>query len=175
MTRHWVLPIALAGLGVILATNVWVARNPPSSEPIMSGEPPKAGEPEPLNESGAASSVQLTHMNERPLFLRSRRPWEPPPPVEPPLPQAEPVVTIATPPPVEAAELNVTLLGVQRGPSANRALVAISGEAEPRWLEKGELVGGWSVSAIESGSVLFSTGDLSRTITLYAKIEGAPQ
>jgi hypothetical protein len=107
----------------------------------------------------------------RPLFVPSRRAWEPPPP--PPEPEPQPVAAAPPPPPMPAPALR--LVGVSSlGDSDIRALVQLDTAAEPMWVLVGDVLMGWKVGKIEPQSITIQRGKQRMSVALYPEAGRAP-
>jgi hypothetical protein len=103
----------------------------------------------------------------RPLFMRSRAPFVPPPPAEsvpfmPALPAQPPIV-----PPQPVVDGDVRVFGVLADGRAARALLTSNSKPDGDWLRVGEAIGGWTLVEITSEGVVLSAGPQQRTLRLY--------
>lgn len=172
MTRLRFGLVAVLLLVSLALSNVWLARNPASSEPIRpSAQGSVADQSGLLDPFVAPQGVQFSEARERPIFAASRRPWSPPVMAEVVAPQAAPVAVEAPP---SAAPIELSLIGVQRFPDGAQALVRKMGETAAQWVRSGDSLDGWTVEEIASESIRISAGGSTRTFELYPAASGAP-
>ena len=102
----------------------------------------------------------------RPLFEKTRRPVEPPPPV-----MARPPPAVVTP--KRVADPNaLTLLGVltSDGPGSGAiALMRRNQTGQSVRLQEGDTVDGWTIERIESARVLLKQGDTQIALELFRR------
>lgn len=106
----------------------------------------------------------------RPLFDKSRRPWQPPAP--PPEPVAEPVPEQVAEPEVQALPAPaIRLIGVSSsGVSDMKALLQLDESPDPVWVLVGDVLQGWEVGKIDPGSVTIRRGNESMSFDLYPEV-----
>ena len=125
------------------------------------------------NQNAALSEPLFVETFSRPLFARSRRPWEPPqapPPPQRPTQTARPVARQIEPP-------DFSLIGISMAGAAAKALLRRHSEFEAVWVSEGETVGGWIVGQIDSQSITVRQDDQTVSMALYPEIpeSGADQ
>jgi hypothetical protein len=105
----------------------------------------------------------------RPLFDRSRRPWQPP--ESPELP-AEPVAAVVEQPAVEEiAAPTIRLIGVSSsGASDMKALLQFDEAPEPIWVLVGDVLQGWKVAEIDTQSITILRGKQILSFDLYPEV-----
>ena len=106
----------------------------------------------------------------RPLFDKSRRPWQPPAP--PPAPAVEPVIDQVAAPEVQALPAPaIRLIGVSSsGVSDIKALLMLDESPDPVWVLVGDVLQGWEVGKIDPGSVTIQRGSESMSFDLYPEV-----
>ncbi len=105
----------------------------------------------------------------RPLFDRSRRPWQPPAPPESP---AEPVAAVVEQPDVqELPAPSIRLIGVSSSGAADiKALLQLNETPEPVWVLVGDELQGWTVGKIDPQSITIERGGQSMSFDLYPEV-----
>nr|WP_295468928.1 hypothetical protein [Mesorhizobium sp.] len=105
----------------------------------------------------------------RPLFDRSRRPWQPPAPADLP---AEPVAVVVEQPEVQALPAPaIRLIGVSSsGASDMKALLQLDAFPEPVWVLVGDELQGWKVGNIDPQSITIERGGQSMSFDLYPEV-----
>lgn len=106
--------------------------------------------------SSPAATAVYPSIAERPLFLPSRKP------------EAVASAGDAAAPPPTAIE-QITLLGIVAGPTLRGVLLEEKGK--PRFVRTGELVGEWSLNAIDGRQVTFVRGAETKQIELRAHLQ----
>lgn len=102
----------------------------------------------------------------RPLLAEGRKPFVPalaeqPAEVEPtPAPAAPAIVETLQPP-------QIRLLGIMEREAVRRALVAEDGTGEQHWLAEGEVVQGWTLTAVDDDQIRLQVGDVEITFNLF--------
>jgi hypothetical protein len=103
----------------------------------------------------------------RPLFIRGRAPFVPPPPVTIVPPMPAPPMPPPMAPPGPAADIDVKVYGVLAEGRGARALLSSTSKPDGDWLRIGEMIGGWTLVEISSEGVVLSAGPQRRTVLLY--------
>lgn len=106
----------------------------------------------------------------RPLFDRSRRPWQPPaPPSDLP---AEPVAAVVDQPEVQALPApTIRLIGVSSSSASDmKALLRLEETPEPVWVLVGDELQGWKVGKIDAQSITIQRGAQSMSFDLYPEV-----
>ena len=170
-TASW---IALCSLALLLvAANAILYAHPPSTSPIMPDASPQLTESAILEDVGpeVRSSKRMIQSAARPLFMADRRPWQAPRPplAKPASPPKLPNEPVADAPPAQPPDIR--LLGVQATPDGVSALITSASEATPRWVSRGEEVGGWTISGIEKSGISVERGEHSEAISLYPYLQ----
>lgn len=166
MKSPFPLLLAIFVLAMLVGVNAYLVAHPVNQSPI-----PVAGRTigaSATTDPGAAASrtderdvAVFDHAITRPLFSKDRRPYEP----------REPEPTIEEPAmPIETGERIgrpiVKLLGISlTGRSASALVRGRSGGL--RWIQSGELIGGWAVSAIDAGAITLSHAGERFSVALY--------
>lgn len=101
-------------------------------------------------------SQDMQQLINRPVFAQSRRP----PPVA-----AHPVVNALAFPPAPSTD-GLVLLGVLHAGTRAVALVAVSGEGQPREIAVGAKLGDWVVKDIMTDRVVLQSGTISTALVL---------
>ncbi|MCO5159982.1 MAG: hypothetical protein M9939_02510 [Mesorhizobium sp.] len=127
-----------------------------------------AAQPE-LGEVLDFSQMSPVQAYSRPLFERSRRPWQPP---ELPELPAEPVVAVAEEPEVQALPApTIRLVGVSSSGAADiKALVQLDETPEPVWVLVGDVLQGWKVAEIGAESITILRGKQFMSFDLYPEV-----
>lgn len=100
---------------------------------------------------------------ERPIFIRTRRPYVPPPP------EAVPVEQPPVQPEIVLQEPQVTLQGIFIRGRTRQALVLTPENALPVWVNEGANITGWKLSEIKPNQLILLAGTQRRTIELYVE------
>ena len=127
-----------------------------------------AAQPE-LGEVLDFSQMSPVQAYSRPLFDRSRRPWQPPEPLDLP---AEPVAAIVEQPDVqELPAPTIRLIGVSSsGASDMKALLQLDETPEPVWVLVGDVLQGWQVAKIGAESITILRGKQFMSFDLYPEV-----
>ena len=127
-----------------------------------------AAQPE-LGEVLDFSQMSPVQAYSRPLFDRSRRPWQPPAPPESP---AEPVAAVVEQPDVqELPAPSIRLIGVSSsGASDMKALLQLDETPEPVWVLVGDVLQGWQVAKIGAESITILRGKQFMSFDLYPEV-----
>ena len=100
----------------------------------------------------------------RPVFLRSRRPFQVIVQQEvAPSPLAE--TEVLTPPPLEFADLS--LKGIVLNGYQKFALVTSSQIPDGMWLKTGDVINGWTITSLSPNAVTLQSGEQSTQLQLY--------
>ena len=171
------MALILLGLAGLNASAMYVFVNGWGETPLNAPPqgaiwaPPKFDQVARFEPKPRAAFAQITG---RPIFSKTRRPFEPPEPVSvtiagtqasaapalPSSPKSEPSVTLSA----------VTIAGTNR-----RALVVSKEQPEGEWLEVGDVIEGWSISAIAAETLLLTSGGQSLTMRLYQEAAQPPK
>jgi hypothetical protein len=108
--------------------------------------------------------ASLTTIALRPLFVRSRRPYERARPL-PPRAVAPEVASFNTPP----VPIDLLLKGVAFQPNMARAMIVSSAHPDGIWLEKNADIDGWKINRISRDSVILMRGAQAMELSLYPK------
>jgi hypothetical protein len=145
------------------------AAGPDKADALTAAGPGAEADPgsEP-QEAHALASLALNELHDtvrRPLFEKTRRPVEPPPPARPTV--AQPVI----PAPPRGADPNaLTLLGVLMSEGGGAiALLRRNQTGQNVRLQEGNTVDGWTVERIEPARVLLRQGDTRIALELFRK------
>ena len=150
---------------VAWAPMVWLAGNPLDTTAV------------PIDQSGRGAGVDVAaqddleldfseltpvHSYSRPLFSRTRKPWQPATRAPEQQVQQRPQAAPQQPPPA------VKLVGVSMsGNAVSRALLRHEVEIEPIWVLEGDELDGWMVARIDMHSIELRQGDRTISIDLY--------
>ncbi|MER9560098.1 hypothetical protein [Mesorhizobium sp. M0323] len=158
------LAAAIAGL---VAVNLVLYDTPVDIAPIASAKGRDGG-----MMSAPGGSLQIPDAGdfsetfERPLFSPTRRKFVPEP-VQPPAVEVASVAVEQPPPQNLAPIVAPSLLGISIHGGAAKALLRIAGADAAVWYGNGEIVDGWTLSAIDKNqAVLERDGKITR-ISLY--------
>jgi hypothetical protein len=114
-----------------------------------------------LNPLSSLRPSDLRAFKERPLFTPSRAP--------PPVAQAVPEVAAAPPAPVEEPAPEVRLAGVIHGAAQVMAILQRTNGGGRSTVRVGDLVDGWTVTAIEPSGIRLASGSRERAYGLFAR------
>jgi hypothetical protein len=115
-----------------------------------------------------------TETFQRPLFMRSRLPYEPPPPSVPQsvlAPPAPPPAAMLQPPPPAGPRLDrsIRVAGIIVDSRTSRALVIAASNPLGEWLGIGGEIGGWTLAEITREGIVLTAGDQRLTAALYPR------
>lgn len=172
-------------LAAILAANLvlwpaaWLAFSKPAgTSPIASPRDAGKSAGALTDQPELAGELDFSHVSpvqaySRPLFVPSRRAWEPPPPPAEPEPESQSVAAAPPPPPMPPPALR--LVGVSSlGESDVRALVQLDTAAEPVWVLVGDVLMGWKVGKIDPQSITMLRGKQRMSVNLYPEVGRTP-
>ena len=165
MTRTLCSQIAVfSSLGLLFAvTTALMLSHPIPIDAIRAeGSVLKVVEVHTQDDVPANNSLRLAEIQARPLFLKSRRPYEPPL-----APAAAPVETADTGLAVPADAL--ILKGVFLKPSVSKALIMSPTTAQGIWVPLGAEIEGWKIEEVTASAVRLTQRQKSRLLTLYPK------
>lgn len=104
----------------------------------------------------------------RPLFWKSRRPYEAPP-TDTLKNATKENPSIATATRAQAAiNTDITLSGLYRADGRKKALLASRTSPEGKWLEAGDQIDNWTLSSIDDESVSLQSNDQTLKLPLYS-------
>ena len=104
----------------------------------------------------------------RPIFWKSRRPYEAPQnDVRKDAIKENPSIVAASRAHA-AANPDITLSGLYRADGRKKALLASRSSPESKWLEAGEQIDGWTLSSIDDESVSLQNNDQTLRVPLYS-------
>ena len=167
---------AIASIAGLVLANLVIADHPIDTSPITPQQSRQGifGSTETGGHADQAANLSdrtFVEWFSRPLFAKNRRPWVPPQlPPSPPKRLAQPEKPVARQ--IDPPDFN--LIGVSISGGAAKALLRRNSDLQPVWVSKGEAVGGWIVSAIDSQSIIVRQDDQTVSIDLYPDI-GANQ
>jgi hypothetical protein len=149
---------------------------------LMSGDAPQTTpavvplqKPASINSAPAESAERAyAETFQRPLFMRSRSPYEPPPPPAPQpvlAPPAQPPFAMLQPPPPAGPSLDrsIRVVGIMVDGHISRALVMAASNPLGEWLGIGGEIGGWTLAEITREGIVLTAGDQRLTAALYPR------
>jgi hypothetical protein len=159
--------LALNALGLVLLMSGDAPQTTPAATPPQKPEGISSAPAEPA-EKAYAETFQ------RPLFMRSRLPYEPPPPSVPQsvlAPPAPPPAAMLQPPPPAGPSLDrsIRVAGIIVDGRISRALVMAASQPQGEWLGIGGEIGGWRLAEITREGIVLTAGDQRLTAALYPK------
>jgi hypothetical protein len=105
----------------------------------------------------------------RPVFAKSRRPFEAPAP-EAPVKAEAGVAAVVTPagPPPDPSEFSLNAVFA----TGDRKMALLTSRATPdgKWLNVGDAIGAWRIAAIDSDAVEIQSGAYTFRVKLYTDI-----
>jgi hypothetical protein len=165
-----IVPVAVCA---VLVTQIWGALQASDRyevAPIGDWSPQMNGDP---NTPAASRNSAYPHTEQRPLFMRTRRPYEPQPPdpEPPPPPIAMPQPNLPLPQPETPAapqlERGLKVAGVVAVGKTRSALIISASHPQGEWFIEGTAVGGWTVSEIRANTVVLKNGTQIFNLELY--------
>ena len=183
----------LAGLGFSgLIIGTWLWQQPTENFSLRQhlNWEPKLAQSIALKEP-AQTKIDPTEALLRPVFRRSRKPFDPselaqtpiplvtiaaPPPTEsPPTPQVVEQAPVAPPPPVQTAEsLQLSLKGIYSFDGVWKALFVSPSLPQGEWLAIGTGISGWKLTAIDPNTVTIGSGNQKIVLKLYVDNQSNP-
>jgi hypothetical protein len=164
MTRGVYAHIALLAFLALLFSGLALAMllKPLEREAIASRESPwQLSMPSPITLPPEDMSSSLARILARPLFSKTRKPFEEPPP---------PVATASQPaePPVQVTPAETLMLkGIFLGPRLSKALIATPANPLGIWVVLGAEIEGWKVEAITRADVRLVQERQRAVLSLY--------
>lgn len=168
-----------ASATILMATYfIWSFPIPdPSSRQIAKWQPSQGLAPD--VPAGLAEQTQLSEALSRPLFRRSRRPFDP---TRAAIAEAVPEPPqIAGPEPPEAPrpELQLTVKGILLDGKTRKVLIASPEIPDGIWLSQGAEISGWRIVRLGSNGAMLTTGQQDLELKLYvdnaANTVGSPK
>jgi len=164
-----VAPLALAGLTVAAALDVWlaldladVASAPPPAAEHAAWQPKPAAASEPIPVVKPLAEYRQTL--ERPLFAKTRAPYVPPPAPPPP-------ALVQAPPPAPAAPVFVdpgfSVGGVMINGGTRKAYLMKKPQPHGLWVREGEDFMGWKVQSVGASTARLQQNDRTIELRLY--------
>ena len=172
MAMGLALLLVLDGVALVGAKLGWetLVSGQGTAAPPLPGDgawlPPAPGEGPGYRAMPLAAFAQTTA---RPIFSRTRRPFVAPAPVQAPAPAGAPAAAL-----VPLAEPAVTLSAVIIHGPARRALLITREHPGGRWVNEGDMVEGWAVSAIEADRLTLAAGARTLSVRLYLELGAGP-
>ncbi|MER8734486.1 hypothetical protein NKJ81_31520 [Mesorhizobium sp. M0018] len=171
MTGKFAAFFVIAMIAGLVLVNVELYDTPVDIAPIASAKGRDGGTmPAPGGSLQIPDAGDFGETFERPLFSPTRRKFAP----EPVAPQPVEVASVAIeqPPPQNLAPIVApSLLGISIHGGAAKALLRIAGADAAVWYGNGEIVDGWTLSAIDKNqAVLERDGKVTR-ISLYPSVQ----
>jgi hypothetical protein len=155
---------ALVVLSILcLAAALFLLMHPIDVAPLPAGAglPPAILNKRPNLNFASPDRANLTTIALRPLFVRSRRPFEIP------LPPRAVAAQIASP---DKPPIDLRLKGVAFQPNVARAMIVSSTHPDGIWLEKNGDIDGWKIDRIARESVFLLRGEQAMELSLYPKV-----
>jgi hypothetical protein len=165
--RLRVAPMTLGTLLALAGLNAWllaIAVENPAPAPevpvsVARPDPPLSEVPLPKPKPITAYSRTLA----KPVFLKTRAPYVPPPPAPPPAPK--PVVA----PPQAPVDPGLALGGVVIIEDARKAYIFNRADSRGAWLSEGATILGWQVESIDELSARLQQAGRTIELQLYPK------
>jgi len=157
---------ALVVLSILcLAAALFLLMHPIDIAPLSAGAglPPAVLDKRPNLTLASAHRADLTTIALRPLFVRSRRPFE----MLRPLPPRPIAPQLASP---DKRPIDLRLKGVAFQPHVARAMIVSSTHPDGIWLEKNGDIDGWKINRISRESVFLIRDEQVMELSLYPKV-----
>lgn len=170
MMRWLAISFAAATLLSLVLLNLHWLQSPVDVSPVAAKTPSAREREASARNSSMPNGDASTAVSEslaRPLFHRTRRPFQAAPEIiEEAIPVDVPEVVAEQPTPVARPPLR--LVGLSASNGRHRALLSIGEDgSEPRWYGVGDSVEGWTIDAITSKDVRLGNGNEGFTVALY--------
>jgi hypothetical protein len=170
--RFEIAPLTLAGIVGLACLNAWLlvwatADLTQESTTLAAVAIPDALSSSPDPQVALPKAKPITAYTQtlaKPVFLKSRTPYVPPP-ATPPTTASRPV---AAPPPVPA-DPGLALGGVAITDTDKKAYIFSKSDRHGTWLREGETVMGWKVESIEATAARLQQGGRSVQLDLFPR------
>ena len=174
--ERWKPAFVLAALTLATVASTAVLLSPDEGPPPVTTAPARAPELPSLATYAPPPKGQFNAINERPLFMATRRPFVPEAPPPPPAPPPAPAMATPPPPAPPPASLRQThtLIGIVEASGERTALLRANAGAVVVRLAEGDSFQGWTMKQVGPDTVRVRAGEMEELIEFPKTVQAPP-